>query len=281
MININPTNMFYYVLCYSSLINVVNMPFDKGANKEGSHKAYNTLKNDLKFLPISKTFNIENCDKNHYRITLDKGFSVCWDILNSNNVPLLIGGDHTCAVSSVFATNEYCIMNNDKLGVLWFDAHADFNTMITSPSGNIHGIPVSILCGHTLPMLTFGHFLDPTQFLYYGIRDIDSLEFLRFEDYNMNFIDYNNLIDLQLQELQNWMLKYDKIHLSYDMDCFDANDFSCVNTPVPNGPKKEYIMKLMNLIKNSNKLISMDLVEYNPTINKNNTLIMELLNNIF
>jgi len=97
----------------------------------------------------------------------------------------------------------------------------------------------------------------------------------------MNSIDYNSLIDFQLYELKNWMLKYDKIHLSFDMDCFDSKDFVYVNTPVSNGPTKKNIMTLINYIKESNKLISMDLVEYNPTINKNNTLIIELLKTVF
>ena len=273
--------MFVYVFCYSMLINVVNMPFDKGANQRGSSKAYNAIKKDLNDLKISKTHNIKNCDTKHYRNVLGDGFLACWNILNSNNLPLLIGGDHSCVVSSIFASNEYCIMNKEKMGVLWFDAHTDFNTMQTSPSGNIHGVPVSILCGHTLPLLTFGQYLDHTQFLYYGIRDIDSLEFMRFQEYNMNYIDYNSLISSQLYELQNWMQNYDKIHLSFDMDCFDANDFTSVNTPVKNGPKKEDIMDLITIVKESNKLISMDLVEYNPTINKNNTLIIELLKTVF
>ena len=97
----------------------------------------------------------------------------------------------------------------------------------------------------------------------------------------MNSIDYNSLIDFQLFKLQKWMSNYDKIHLSFDMDCFDSKDFDCVNTPVSNGPKYEDIMTLIKYIKNSNKLMSMDLVEYNPTIKKNNTLINELLTNIF
>ena len=273
--------MFQYVLCYSMLINVVNIPFDKGANQEGSSKAYKALKDDLNYLKITKTFNVENTINNHYRTILGEGFLACWEVLNSNNFPLLIGGDHSCAVSSIFASNDHCNMNKETLGVLWFDAHTDFNTMQTSPTGNIHGVPVSILCGHTLPMLSFGQLLDPNQFLYYGIRDIDSLEFMRFQEYNMNSIDYNSLIEFQVSELQKWIQNYDKIHLSFDMDCFDANDFKSVNTPVPNGPKKKDIMKLINVIKESEKLMSMDLVEYNPTINKNNTLIIELLNNIF
>ena len=72
-------------------------------------------------------------------------------------------------------------MNDDILGVIWCDAHADFNTVETSPSGNLHGMPVSVLCGHTLPSLKFGKSIDTGRFAYYGLRDLDSKEFLRFQ----------------------------------------------------------------------------------------------------
>ena len=87
--------------------------------------------------------------------------------------------------------NVFCQENNKKLGIIWFDAHADFNTMETSPSGNLHDIPISVLCGHTLPFLTFGEPLDTNQFAYYGIRDIDTLEFQRLQDYNMLILNRN------------------------------------------------------------------------------------------
>lgn len=273
--------MIYYVLCYSMLINIVNMPFDRGANKYGSSKAYNALKENINEVKINKVHNIENCDTNHCVNIFGDAFMECWNILNEDKFPLLIGGDHSCAISSIFASNEYCNMNKETLGVLWFDAHTDFNTIRTSPSGNIHGVPVSVLCGHTLQALCFGKFLYPNQFLYYGIRDIDSLEFIRFQEHKMKSIDYNGLIYQQIYELNNWMSKFDKIHLSFDMDCFDPNDFNGINTPVKNGPKKEDIMKLISVIKDSKKLISMDLVEYNPTINNNHSLIIELLKTMF
>ena len=272
--------MFIYALCYGYFVNIVNMPFDGGANIRGSNKAFEVIKNDLDFIKNEKTYNLD-VKKGDHREIFSKGFMACWNSLNKNNLPLLIGGDHSCAISSIYASNEHALMNNERLGVLWCDAHADFNTIETSPSGNIHGVPVSVLCGHSLPLLSYGKYLSCDQFMYYGIRDLDTMEFQRFQNYNMKFIDYNALVEHQLLELQYWMSQYDKIHLSFDMDCFDPFDFNGVNTPVETGPKKEDILSIVNAVKESNKLKSMDLVEYNPKFGNNTQVIIELLKTVF
>ena len=273
--------MFIYTLCYSFLVNIINMPFDKGANIQGSKYAYKNLKNELSFIKTNKVINIKNCDSTFYRNIFNDAFMGCWNALNEDKFPLLIGGDHSCVISSIFASNEFCLMNKHNLGVIWFDAHADFNTIQTSSSRNIHGMPVSVLCGHTLPHLSYGQYLDSQQFIYYGIRDIDSQEFRRFQDYNMKFIDYKSLINYQILELYNWMSNFDKIHVSFDMDCLDPKDFSAINTPVKNGPNYQHIISILQEIKKSNKLISMDLVEYNPMINNNHSAVIDVLKQVF
>jgi arginase len=156
------------------------------------------------------------------------------------------------------------------LGILWFDAHADFNTIDTSPSGNLHGVPIAVLCGHTLSELTFGKLLYTDQFAYYGLRDIDSLEFNRIQNYNMLIIN-------SFLEIQNWIEYFDKIHISFDMDCLDPSIFSFVNTPVKNGLLLEDIFPVLQEIKKNNKLLSVDLVEYNPDKGINNLLIIKIL----
>ena len=83
------------------------------------------------------------------------------------------------------------------------------------------------------------------------------------------------------KELNNWLKKFDYVHLSLDMNCFDINDFCGVNYPVKNGPSIKDIYKMFNEIKSSNKLISMDIVEYNPIIEENNKIIIDVLNKIF
>jgi arginase len=256
----------------SLLIDIINIPYDNGANIIGSRDAYKSLKKDLDFLPIYSEKIIN--PNQHLRSIFGKGFYEISNSLDRNHFPLTIGGDHSVAIPSIFASNEHCLYNKKKLGVLWFDAHADFNTMLTSESYNIHGMPVSILCGHDLYMLSYGNSLLSNQFAYYGLRDIDSLEFIRFQEHNMLLLDSE-------KELNEWINNFDYIHLSFDMDCFDPDDFKGVNTQVKNGPSLENINIMLDNIKNSNKLISMDLVEYNPRIENNTTTIINILEKLF
>jgi arginase len=271
--------MFVQGLTYSmlSLVNIINMPYDNGANMKGSNQAYNVLKKDLDFMKIEKTYNID-CEEGHLRTILGRGFMGVWDSLNAEKFPLLIGGDHTCAIGSIFAANEYCLMNNEKLGILWFDAYADFNTIETSLTGNLHGVPISVLCGDCLRLLSFGKYLDSNQFCYYGLRSIEPYEKIRLEKSHINALNYKQDCS---NELQQWISNYDKIHLSFDMDCFDKNDFESVNTPQENGPSYENIMNTLKIVKESNKLMSMDLVEYNPTKGENNGHIVDVLKTVF
>ena len=255
--------MFLIYINLLTFVNILNVPYDHGANILGSSKAYETLRPELDKLKIEKTYNIETQDR-HIRDILSDSFFSSREILNKNNKPLLIGGDHTIAVSNIAAANEYCKINNYHFGVIWFDAHADFNTIETSPSKNIHGTPISILCGHTLPLLNMCFEpMDPFQFNYYGLRDYDSLEFFRIQEYNMKILEDDI-------ELKNVLSLYDKIHISFDMDCLDPKIFDNVNTKVDNGLKIENILNSLKIIKESNKLLSMDIVEYNPTILSSN-----------
>ena len=262
------TNVFAYN------INIVNTPFDRGANIKGSSNAFNVLEPNLSIssLNINKIENIRS-DKRHIRLVYNDIYMHTWRNLNEDKLSLQIGGDHSIAIPSIYAANTFCGLNKQKLGVLWIDAHADFNTIQTSPSGNLHGVPIAVLCGHTLPLLSFGEPLDTTQFAYYGVRDIDSLEFNRIQEHNM-------LLANNFEEIKEWMSNYDKIHISFDMDCLDPSIFSSVNTLVNNGLKLEQIYPIFHEIKSSDKLISVDLVEYNPLQGINNMIIIEILENM-
>jgi len=264
--------MFFFYITLFTLIDIINFPFDRGANIKGSSKAFDNIKFKLTNLNIDNIYNIKS-DKKHLRIVMGDAFMQHQNILGSKKLPLLIGGDHTCVISSIYSSNNYCILNGKRLGILWFDAHADFNTMETSLTGNLHGTPVAVLCGHTLSILNFGFNLSPNQFAYYGIRDIDGLEFIRFTDYNMNILDNENM-------LIEWCKNFDYIHLSFDMDCIDSSEMKCVNTPVTNGPKLNEIIRMLKVVKSSNKLMSMDLVEYNPELGDNSSIVINILETV-
>lgn len=260
----------YYLLTLSYIVNIVNIPFENGANIKGSSKAFQEIKNDLAFLNIGKIHEIE-CENTHVTQVLSDGYKKVTDILNTNEFPLTFGGDHTISISSISACNEYCKKKNRKLGIVWFDAHADFNTIETSPTGNLHGVPVSVLCGHTLKFISLTEPLDTNQFCYHGVRDFDSQEFLRFQEYNMNIV-YN------ARDFKDFINNFDRIHISFDLDCLDPSFMHCVNTKIPNGLMFKDVLKKLNLIKDSGKLMSMDIVEYNPNFGDNTDILIKLIN---
>lgn len=262
--------IFYYLLSLG--LNIINIPYDRGANIRGSRKAYTALRNKLDFLDIESTYIVN--DKNDIDKIFSVGSNQTYNCVKNKKFPLIIGGDHSISISSIFGINRYYKDIDKKLGVLWCDAHADFNTIHTSPSGNIHGMPVSILCGHSNPVFSYNSYLDPQQFAYFGLRDIDSLEFNRLQDYNMQVL-YN------VNEFREWSENYDVIHLSFDFDCLDPQIVSCVNTPVENGVG---LIELKNLFKNlreTKKLVSMDFVEYNPEKGDDSEVVVELLKTLF
>jgi arginase len=264
--------LFFNNLLLGLLVNTISIPFDNGANIKGSQKAPDKIIEKLDFLNIDNKYFI---DVNQHLVTLfGDGFLTAWDTLNSNKFPLTIGGDHTVAISSVQASNEFTKMNSDILGVLWCDAHADFNTMQSSISKNLHGMPVAVLCGHTLPILANGPPLDPMQFAYFGVRDIDSLEFYRFQEHNMKIVDS----DLELDE---WLKMFDKIHVSFDIDCLDPSVIKSVNTPVNGGKSVEQIKNIFEKVKKSGKLISMDLVEFNPDKGGDIDIVLDIVKTLF
>ena len=238
-------------------VNIINVPFDRGANVIGSRYAFDHLKEPLtNILNINKIKTIST-KYTHLSTIFNLAYISVYTSLLNNKFPFTLGGDHSVAISSVAAVNTYCFNKNKTLGILWFDAHADFNTMISSPSGNIHGVPVALLCGHTLPLLQMGKTLNTNQFAYYGLRDIDSAEFIRFQDYSMLHL-------LNTEEIESWVSNFDALHISFDIDCLDPSIIKSVNTPVNNGLLLNNVKEAFTIIKNSNKLISMDLVEYNP-----------------
>lgn len=263
-----------WVVAFVFGLHIVSVPYDHGANIVGSRNGPGVLVPKLKqCLRVEEVYDIGTSA--HLRTVLGNAYMKCWDILDCEQFPLLIGGDHTVAISGIFASNAYANLYSKRMGVLWIDAHADFNTMESSESKNLHGVPVAVLCGHTLPILTFSSPLDTSQIAYYGIRDVDDLEQERMEEYNM--------IVLNKTCISQWCQQFDVIHISFDVDCVDPSDLSSVNTPVSNGPLKTDIMDIMNIIKQTNKLISMDIVEFNPKrgdLNASSDTIVDILSSI-
>lgn len=247
--------MFGVVTSAISAFHLVAIPYDRGANTRGSMHAPAYLASRF---GKPESIRFVNGD-DELDVVLDNGYDAVRDALESSEPVVVLGGDHTISISSVAAVNDFCLMRNETLGVLWADAHADFNTEATSPTQNTHGMPVAALCGHAMvDVCRTSSPLSPSQFAYYGVRDVDSVELLRMSQHNMLCLD-------SVSQIEGWCTMFDRIHLSFDIDCLDAwMVSSCVNTPVNDGKSLEDVTAVFGALRRSNKMISMDFVELNP-----------------
>ena len=219
---------------------------------------------------------------------------ICKDIykegknaVSENRFPLFIGGDHSIAIGTVGG-----VSHDSSIGLLWIDAHADFNTPETSPSGNIHGMPLSILIGEGDDTLVNigreGAKVEPENIVLIGIRDLDEKEKQRLNNSDITVFTMRDIDEQGISAVLNKaLMKFvhlKKIHLSLDMDALDSIEVPGVGTPVAGGLTYREAHLLMEILSDTGKLGSMDLVELNPILdNKNKTasLAVELIVSAF
>lgn len=180
--------------------------------------------------------------------------------LNNGWKPLTLGGDHSISLATVASSVE---KYKDDLTVVWVDAHADIHTRESSPSQNLHGMPLGSLLGHD-PLFNFPQ-IKPEQLVYIGLRDVDPYEQqiirdLNIESYTMDDINKHSLNDI----LSNVYKNSEAIHLSFDVDALDPVYISCTGTPVKYGLSLNDATKIITKLKP--KIISSDIVEFNPLL---------------
>lgn len=268
--------MLIISVIFTTSLHVVSLPFDNGANVRGSRYSPTILVPMMEsHFPVQDVHFINM--KQQLRLSFGEAFLKLWHILE-DHICVNIGGDHTVAIATVFASNAVCRKNHQSLGVLWLDAHADFNTPQTSLTQNLHGMPVATLVGHCLPVLSFGESLETSQFGYFGVRDVDEEEQNRLNTYNMKTLH-------TCEEVEQWMTSFDKVHVSFDCDCITAQELPAVSTPVPDGPSLACVGHIFDVVRKSGKLMSVDIVEYNPDYDdENNTsanVIVDLMGHLF
>jgi arginase len=212
--------------------------------------------------------------------------------LTAHRLPIVLGGDHCLAIGSISAVARHCRESGKKLRVLWLDAHADFNTSQLSPSGNVHGMPVACLCGfgpHELITLG-GHVpaIDPRWIREVGIRSVDANEkrFVHEQDlevFDMRYIDEMGV--RQTMELALADLDADThLHVSFDVDFLDPEIAPGVGTTVPGGPSYREAQLCMEMIADTGRLASLDIMELNPALdvhNKTAELAVDLIESLF
>lgn len=200
--------------------------------------------------------------------------------LENNTLPFIVGGDHSLALGSIAGASKF--LGND-LAVIWIDAHGDINTEETSPTGNIHGMPLAASMGIGYKKLTSIFFDDykikPENVFILACRDLDQGEIELINELNMH-VWTNNDIDIKgakavSQELLSIIKEKEikNIHLSYDIDCLDPEYVPGTGTPVHNGLSFTESKVLIESILGTSLVRSIDFVEYNPDLDENNRTI--------
>ncbi|GAB6144074.1 arginase [Desulfocicer niacini] len=188
-------------------------------------------------------------------------------------VPIFLGGDHSIATGTVGG-----VSHDRSTGLIWLDAHGDFNTSETSPSGNVHGMPLAALIGEgDAGLVNIGRNaskVEPDQVVLIGIRDLDVKERYRLKDsgitvYTMRDIDEQGISAITHKALMKFV-HMKSIHISLDMDVMDPAEAPGVGTPVPGGLTYREAHLFMEIIADSGKLASMDIVEINPILDQAN-----------
>ncbi len=195
--------------------------------------------------------------------------------IQQGHFPLVLGGDHSIAIGSIRGAAKH-----KKLGVIWIDAHADFNTPETTPSGNIHGMPLAALCGMGDPRLIrlweeTTPILDPRKVAVVGVRDLDIGEKQNLHQagvlvLGMEQIDRMGMFQTMERALAQIMQDVDGVYLSLDVDSLDPRHAPGVGTPVPGGLTYREAHLACEMIAETGKLLGMDLVEVNPILDVQN-----------
>jgi arginase len=211
------------------------------------------------------------------------------DSIVAGHIPLSLGGDHSLAAGSIAGTAAALAADGRKLGLLWVDAHADMNTPETSPSGNVHGMPLACVLGKGPRELVGiggdGPKVDPARVAVVGLRNLDEREkeLVRHSGvhaYTMKDIDLRGLAVVVEDALAHVGADGARLHLSFDMDGIDPSISPGVGTPVPGGLSYRESHLLMEMVADTGRLVALDVVEVNPILDTRNstaTLGVELI----
>jgi arginase len=198
-----------------------------------------------------------------------------YESLEQGKLPLVLGGDHSISAGSVSGVARFYRQQKEAIGVIWIDAHADMNTPETSPSGNVHGMPLSSLIGQGPPKLVdlagFSPKVDPRNVAIIGLRDVDSLEAAHVREsgvraFTMRDIDERGMPAIMQEAIALASAGTVGIHLSLDMDSIDPDEAPGVGTPVRGGLSYREAHLAMEILADSGKLISLEVVEVNPVL---------------
>jgi len=203
--------------------------------------------------------------------------------------PIVLGGDHSIAVGTVSGLARHLGSAGRTMGIIWIDAHTDMNTPATSPTGNVHGMPLAALMGYgpqeLVEMFGFAPKVNPRNVALVGIRDVDVAERALVKDsgvtcFTMREIDERGMRSVMAEALEVANRGTDGFHLSLDLDCVDPDYAPGVGTPVAGGMTYREAHLAMEMAADSGRMLAMEVVEVNPVIdevNRTANLAVELI----
>lgn len=215
-----------------------------------------------------------------------------YDAARSGRFPLILGGDHALSMGTVSGMARHAAEQGRPLFVLWLDAHADFNSPATSPSGNMHGMPVAFFCGKAefAPILDAGRpLVDPKNVFQVGIRSVDAREREEIAEHGVNVFDMRAVDEIGMAHIMHDIIARIKaanglLHVSLDVDFLDPDLAPGVGTTVPGGATFREAHLIMEMLCDSGLVSSLDLVELNPFLDdrgKSARILVELTASLF
>jgi arginase len=201
------------------------------------------------------------------------------EALGKGSVPVVLGGDHSIAMGTIAGVAGHLHARKEKVGLVWIDAHADCNTAETSPSGNIHGMPLAVALGLGPPSLVnlagFSPMVDGTRAALVGIRDVDQAERLNVKasgvgTFTMRDIDERGMRAVMEEAIKRATTGTAGIHVSFDLDGIDPDFAPGVGTPSPGGLSYREAHLAMEMLADTGKVLSAEMVEVNPILDEQN-----------
>ncbi|QQE10551.1 arginase [Planctomycetota bacterium] len=284
-------------------LQIIGIPMDLGQKRRGVNMGPNAVRyagiskqlrrldydvKDMGDVSILVRDNIPKHDLNSEIInTCERIYSKVSKAIDDYTIPICIGGDHSIAIGTVGGTTHH-----KNAGVIWIDAHGDFNTHATSPSGNVHGMPMAILTGHgNSEMINIGRTgakIDASNVVLIGIRDLDAQEKRMVVNSGAHVYTMRDIDEKGISQIMSLTLKHlghlDRIHVSLDLDAIDPTHAPGVGTPVPGGLTSREAHYIVETIAKTEKCCSMDIVEVNPIMdhmNQTAKLAVELTLSLF
>jgi arginase len=281
-------------------IRIIGVPMDLGASRRGVDMGPSTLRvaglqarlkqlghqvedigNIVVKQPEEQHYGVKNAKYLEEIADTCKGLAeISGKALDEGFLPLVLGGDHSIAVGTTAGAAAHYRKDSKRIGLIWLDAHGDMNTPESSPSGNIHGMPLASIMGYGPPELTelagIRPMVEPRSVALVGVRDLDSRERRLVKDSGVHVFTMRDIDERGMRDVMSEALRFTSddtagIAVSLDMDFVDPSDAPGVGTPVRGGVTYREAHLALEMIADSRSMISFELVEINPVIDLHNT----------